>query len=182
MTFVVMFGPGIRYLRLFDSYDQGTLLTSHLRKAKLFPSYSVALQVSDLLGGIVQKVIPQEDGMLVWASDNHAPVPKQDGAGATKKELANHNGDATAPSPLPHTPIASDAKKLFFEFLSRYLGVEIYAIQPGYGIVGDSYLFKGPHGTSMCVPTSVMLLHQPAALAVIQEKISAKRKEFEGVA
>lgn len=82
-------------------------------------------------------------------------------------------------SAIPETTPPSDAKKLFFEFLSRYLGVIVFAIQPGFKNSPDTYLFRGPHGTSMNVPTSIMLLDQTTALQLIQERIVQKKKAFE---
>lgn len=111
------------------------------------------------------------------AQHNSASVSEDD-AGATG--AASNNHDEQPSSVLPRTPIPSDGKKLFFEFLSRYLGVTVFGIQPGWANRHpDCYLFVGPYDTTMTVPTSVMLLDQDVARRVIEEKVSAKRKAFE---
>lgn len=96
------------------------------------------------------------------------------GAGVAE---ARSSADERA-SAFPQTPIVSDAKKLFLEFVSRYLGVKVFGIQAGFKNTPDTYLFEGPFGTSMHVPTSVMLLDQASAIAVIKEKLFAKREAF----
>jgi len=81
--------------------------------------------------------------------------------------------------PLPSSTVPGDAKNLLLDFLSSYLGVNIFGVQAGFKNHPDCYLFEGPLGTTMAVPTNVMLLDQTSALAIIEEKISIKRKAFE---
>jgi len=76
-------------------------------------------------------------------------------------------------------PSTSEGKKLFFEFVSLYLGVDIFSVQPGYKNIPDQYLFRGPQNTTMAIGVDVMLLDRESALALIREKVAEKEKAFE---
>jgi hypothetical protein len=80
---------------------------------------------------------------------------------------------------LPLTTPPSRSKELFLEFVSNFLGVRVFAIQPGYPPKHpDTYLFEGPHGTTMNVDVAVMLMERSAAVAFIQQRVADKKKAF----
>jgi hypothetical protein len=76
-------------------------------------------------------------------------------------------------------PSTAEGKKLFLEFISTYLGVKVFGIQPGYKHIPDSYLFVGPYRSTMTVPVSLMLGPREDALAFVHSKIAEKEKAFE---
>src|SRR5260370_548893 len=168
------------YLHRYD--DAGSWPTIRLDQAKLFTSFDTARSIATLLHGDVRRVVVIGREILLALTDrrcatngdnkNLASEPKQI-ASAERVE-----GEEVPPSLIPRSPIPSDAKQLFLQFVSRYLGVSVFAIQAGYKNTPDTYLFQGPHGTSMNVPTSVMLLDQASALAIIKHKLSEKQKAF----
>lgn len=80
------------------------------------------------------------------------------------------------PAPLPST---LQGKKLFLEFISAYLGVEVFGVQAGYKNIPDQFLFRGPNGTSMAIFVGVMLLDRKSALALIHKRIDEKQFAFE---
>jgi hypothetical protein len=115
---------------------------------------------------------------------------KSDGVGTTESENGGHeltqkigalqtrtergiDGWAKTDSPLP-----SEGKKLFLEFISTYLGIPCFGIQAGAGKIPDSYLLVGPHGSTLAISTNVMLLPREDALAILKVKIQEKEKAF----
>jgi len=78
-------------------------------------------------------------------------------------------------------------KELLLHFVGEWLGVHVIDIQAGFGSVPDSYLFDGPlyegegllngKPTTLAVPTSIMLLPQHQALAIVQSKLNQRKPE-----
>jgi len=189
---------------LADYSDSG-ILFGDFAYAKLFSSLETARNLSNVFSCELVRVFICPDGTAklalqncavnplierrradIGASNNQAPDTKAGARAVESNPALNEDGAGAAgavaidnpPSFLPRTPIPSDAKQLFLQFVSRYLGVTVFAIQAGYKNTPDTYLFQGPHGTSMNIPTSVMLLDQASALAIIKEKLSEKQKAF----
>ena len=93
---------------------------------------------------------------------------------------------ATARAPL--TPSAarycdSPAKKLFVEFIERYLEIEFQGFQPGYAstkrTTPDLILFRSPRGSTLAVPVAVMLERdRESALSIVRQKITEAEAKF----
>jgi hypothetical protein len=77
-----------------------------------------------------------------------------------------------------HTAKTVVGSKLFLDLISGYLNIKIFAIQPGYKQIPDSFLYHGPHGTTMAVPVTVMLLPRHTALEIIAKKNTDKKRSF----
>ena len=164
---------------------EGLRLTDDLRDAKLFPNFTVARSAATLFHGDVKRVICTIDGRDVRAAiiesvftdvlEGGEPEEKP-----TSATVIRGGGEETPRtfSAIDLFEKTSDGKTLLFNFLSGYLGVSVFGVQPGYKHLPDVYLFTGPHGTTMSVPTSVMLLDRDAALSIVREKISQKLKAF----
>jgi hypothetical protein len=85
----------------------------------------------------------------------------------------------------PLSPLAAqkyysdDGKRLLFDFINRFLGVEIIGFQQGFKHIPDQILFRSPaNGSTLCVPCSVMLLNHEQAADVIQTKIRQNAAGF----
>lgn len=63
-------------------------------------------------------------------------------------------------------------RKLFFNFASEFLGVRVFAIQNGFGIVEDQLLFQDAIGSTRAVPHTILLLEQDAAQEIIRKKLA----------
>jgi hypothetical protein len=103
--------------------------------------------------------------------------------------IANHTLDV---SPF-HQPIAGtflqrngvpapppdEQRRLFLDFLNKFLQVEIYGFQSGFGVKSDLILFRHPTtGCTLAVPTSTMLLPVEQARRLVQNKITASSAAF----
>lgn len=79
-----------------------------------------------------------------------------------------------------------DAKRLFFEFVGRFLGVRITGVQQGFRQYGPSYLFDGPtqrtslgtFPTTLAVDCNIMLEPQAIARAIVARKLADARKRM----
>lgn len=72
----------------------------------------------------------------------------------------------------------SKERKMFFEFISGYLGVEVLGVQAGAGRVPDQLLFNAEHGSTLAVPVTTLLLTQAEARTIVSEKIAASLRSF----
>jgi hypothetical protein len=184
--FVIRFSHPRGYLHSYLDAE-GILTTPDLRDAKLFPDFTVARRVANLFHGEPVRVICTLDGRDVRAALINAVFETVlEGGTSEEKQTTSRGADSGEEAPrtffavrLPEQP-AIDGRTLFFNFLSDYLGVSVFGIQPGFKHLSDVYLFQGPHGTTMSVPTSVMLLDRDSALAIVREKIAQKIKAFGG--
>jgi hypothetical protein len=74
----------------------------------------------------------------------------------------------------------SDARKLTFEFIEVYLGVEhVVGVQNGFGIRPDMILFNTPNGSTLAVDYNVLLKDRETARAEVAAKLEASRIAFE---
>lgn len=186
--FVVRFAPR-DYLRAYlDS--EGICLTADIRDAKLFKTFTIARRIATLFHGEAARVICTIDGRDVRVALIETIFETVLEGGETDKKPTNVTGvrgvDSGEDAPrtffavrAPDQPTL-DGRTLLFNFLSDYLGVSVFGIQPGFKHLPDTYLFKGPFGSTAAVPTSIMLLDRDAALAIVREKINQKLKAFEG--
>jgi hypothetical protein len=167
---------------------EGLRLTDDLRDAKLFSNFTVARSAATLFHGDVKRVICTIDGRDVRAAiiesvftdvlEGGEPEEKP-----TSATVVRGGGEETPRTflavRLPDEP-PIEGRKLLFDFLSDFLGVPVFGVQPGFKHLSDVYLFQGPHGTTMSVPTNVMLLDRDVALSIIREKLAQKIKAFGG--
>jgi hypothetical protein len=77
-----------------------------------------------------------------------------------------------------HQSVPPAAKQLFEDFLEQFLEIEFIGFQSGFGLRDDLILFYGPHGSSLSVPTKVMLLNRDEAVEQIRQKVLASEKAF----
>ncbi len=91
----------------------------------------------------------------------------------------------SSPPRTPLSPLASqkyysdEGKRLLFDFINRFLGVEIIGFQQGFRHIPDQILFRSPaNGSTLCVPCSVMLLNHEQVADVIQAKIRQNAAGF----
>lgn len=83
----------------------------------------------------------------------------------------------------PAQQAQSDSVKLFFAFIQDYLEIEFQGTQKGFSFgaktIPNQILFRGPNGSTLCVPWDIMLLNTRAeARAVIQAKIVDSLNQF----
>jgi hypothetical protein len=154
--FVVRLLNNKRYLRTYLS--EGSLTTENLSEAKLFDADS-AKRTAELFE--VERVL----------CDSHG------------REFRTAVLSIAEQKPLPPVrPVANEAREIFLEFVGKYLGgVKIIGVQPGFKHLPDSYLFNCPKGSTLSVPTNVMLLDRPAALAIVAEKLRASEARFQTI-
>ena len=91
---------------------------------------------------------------------------------------------STALSTLGHSKYYdTDGKRLLFDFMREFLGVEIIGFQQGYKQTPDQILFRSPRtGSTLCIPCSTMLLNHEQAAEVISAKIKINEQAFEQAA
>jgi hypothetical protein len=88
----------------------------------------------------------------------------------------------SAPSvPLSPDPKLGEAKKLLFEFLTVYFGAgEVFGVQAGFGPWKDTYLVRGPYGSTLCIETDIMTRKtREEILEIVGQKLAEKRRLFE---
>ena len=89
------------------------------------------------------------------------------------------------PSLLLHPLVAAKyydtpAKRLLFDFIREFLGVDVIGFQAGFGKVETQILFNEPvYRTTLAIPTAVMLEPMERARQIVQERIREKHKAFE---
>jgi hypothetical protein len=79
--------------------------------------------------------------------------------------------------------IPESSKRLFTQFLERYLGIEglFVGFQSGFNYRADVILFRAPKtGSTLAVECSVMLQPHLTALAIVKEKIRSNEAQFAG--
>jgi hypothetical protein len=77
---------------------------------------------------------------------------------------------------VPSSP--KSARTIFIQFLQEFLCIDFRGFQSGFGKHPDLILFAAPSGSTLAVPTSVMLEPREQALEIIQEKIAANELRF----
>jgi len=165
------------YLCAYTS--NGIQRTFDIIRAKLFVDFGIASRIAALFSGEIVRVLTDgKDVRLALLEPSLVPQGRQTEEKKKDVEVLGAKGLPTiedSGSPI----LYAKAKNLFFEFLSTYLGVEVFGIQPGFQCP-DLYLFRGPFQTTLAVSTDILLLERPAALALIKEKITQKEKAFQG--
>jgi hypothetical protein len=187
--FVVRFSHPRSYLHSYLDAE-GILATPDIREAKLFPNFTIARRIANLFYGEPARVICTLDGRDIRAALIETIFTTVLEGGATEGEqtttsvgkVRGASGEEAPRAAFVATDLfarpASDGRKLLFNFLSDFLNVPVFGIQPGFKQHPDCYLFQGPHGSTLAVPTSVMLLDRESALAIVQKKIAEKIKAF----
>ncbi len=85
-----------------------------------------------------------------------------------------------AKAPLSPNPQLSEAKKLFFEFLGLYFGgIEVFGVQCGFGPHKDTYVCRGPYGTTVSFETDIVLRPREEILEIVKARFAAKTQQFE---
>jgi hypothetical protein len=86
----------------------------------------------------------------------------------------------TVLSPLAqHKYRNTPGKQLLFDFMERFLSVEIIGFQEGFRQTPDQILFRSPRtGSTLSIPCSVMLLQREQAVEVVQSKIKINERAF----
>jgi hypothetical protein len=96
-----------------------------------------------------------------------------------RESICQNTAPSVPPSPDPKL---SEAKKLFFEFLTLYFGAgEVFGVQAGFGPHKDTYLVRGPYGSTMAIETDLMLKPREEILEIVAQKVETKRRLFEQV-
>jgi hypothetical protein len=113
----------------------------------------------------------------------HKPELASDTKAETSAEKADGEGQ-TRPSFLITRPIGrraqiEEGKRVFFDFVSTFLGVEITGVQNGFNIIPDQFLFKNKFGSTLMLPINLMLLTREDAVAVVQNKLRISEEKFE---
>jgi hypothetical protein len=137
---------------LSDYSEHGSLETAELSSAKLFHHLFPAKDAAQILNGEVLRVLT--DGVLIRIALFDKRVYEQ-------RNL-------------------SEAKRLLFDFIGRYLGsIEIVGMQCGFGLTKDHIIFNHPSNrSSLTVPTDIMLLPEERARQIVRDKIDASTKAF----
>ena len=89
------------------------------------------------------------------------------------------------PTPQALSPLVeqkyynNEGKRLLFDFIREFLGVEIIGFQQGFAHVPDQIIFRSPvNGSTLAVPCSVMLLSHGQAVETVQAKIKTNEQAF----
>lgn len=75
-------------------------------------------------------------------------------------------------------PSDSPARRLFVDFIERYLQIEFQGFQSGFEVRPDLILFAGPHRSTLAVPTTILLesSREDALEMVRQKRVAAEHK------
>jgi len=181
-------GPFTAFLR--DYSEAGVSFTDDLQEAKLFKLFSSASFLADFFHAELVRVVTDAGGRNVRLAILEPRIPQEirtEKTGVSASPVVAEPLSTTAGTPLAPLAAAkyydSPAKQLFVDFLERYLEISFIGFQSGYTstkrTTPDLLLFRGPIGSTLAVPISIMLEgNRETALGLIRQKIREAEEKF----
>jgi len=181
-------GPSTAFLR--DYSEAGVSFTDDIQEAKLFKLSSSARFLADFFHAELVRVVTDARGRNIRLAILEPRIPQEIGTANTRinaEPVVAESSSTTAGTPLAPLAAAkyydSPAKQLFVDFLERYLEISFIGFQSGYTsskrTTPDLLLFRGPTGSTLAVPISIMLEgNRETALGLIRQKITEAEGKF----